>query len=106
LTALVFCRRDYIIELEFKKRRRNIMARMITYNCDVCGSEIVVSETGESQLSPIYCCGIEVTEVSSAQKKQAKPKKKATKKATKKTAKKVTARKKPAKKASASKKKR
>jgi hypothetical protein len=76
------------------------MAKVITYNCDVCGSEIVVSETGESQLSPIYCCGIEVTEVSSAQKRQAKPKKKATKKVTKKTAKK-----KPAKKVSASKKK-
>jgi len=77
------------------------MARVVTYNCDVCGSEIVVSETGESQLSPIYCCGVEVTEVSSARKKQAKPKKKATKKVTKKTPKK-----KPAKKASASKKKR
>jgi hypothetical protein len=77
------------------------MARLITYNCDVCGSEIVVTETGETQLSPIYCCGIEVTEVSSVQKRQTKPKKKAVKKATKKTAKK-----KPAKKASASKKKR
>ena len=77
------------------------MARVVTYNCDVCGSEIVVSETGESQLSPIYCCGIELTEVSSAKKKQAKPKKKATKKVTKKTSKK-----KPAKKAFASKKKR
>jgi hypothetical protein len=101
LTALVFCRRDYIIELEFKKRRRNIMARVITYNCDVCGSEIVVTDTGESQLSPIYCCGVEVTEVSSAQKKQAKPKKKAAKKTTKKTARKKTA-----KKTTASKKKR
>jgi hypothetical protein len=101
LTALVFCRRDYIIELEFKKRRRNIMARVITYNCDVCGSEIVVTDTGESQLSPIYCCGVEVTEVSSTQKRQAKPKKKAAKKATKKTA-----RKKMAKKTTASKKKR
>jgi len=77
------------------------MAKIVTYNCDVCGSEIIVTEAGESQLSPIYCCGIEVTEVSSARKKQAKPKKKATKKVTKKTSKK-----KPAKKASASKKKR
>jgi len=77
------------------------MARVITYNCDVCGSEIVVSEMGETQLSPIYCCGVEVTEVSSAPKKQAKPKKKATKKVTKKTTEK-----KPAKKASAPKKKR
>jgi hypothetical protein len=77
------------------------MARVVTYNCDVCGSEIVVSETGESQLSPIYCCGIEVTEMSSAKRKQAKPKKKAVKKVTKKTSKK-----KPAKKAAAPKKKR
>jgi hypothetical protein len=77
------------------------MPRIITYNCEVCGSEIVVSETGESQLSPIYCCGVEVREISSAQKKKAKPKKKAAKKATKKTA-----RKKPAKKTSASKKRR
>jgi len=77
------------------------MAKIVTYNCDVCGSEIIVTEAGESQLSPIYCCGIEVTEVSPARKKQAKPKKKAAKKVTKKTSKK-----KPAKKASASKKKR
>jgi hypothetical protein len=69
------------------------MARVITYNCDVCGSEIVVSETGESNLSPIYCCGIEVTEVSSVQKKKAATKKKAAKKVAKKTTKKKTAKK-------------
>lgn len=72
------------------------MGRVITYGCDICGSEIVVSETGDSQLSPIYCCGVEVTEVSSIQKKQAKPKGKAAKKVTKKTAKKKIAKKTPA----------
>jgi len=77
------------------------MARVITYNCDVCGSEIVVSEAGDAQLSPIYCCGIEVTELSSVQKKQTKPKKKAAQKVTKKITKKKIA-----KKTSASKKKR
>ncbi|MEW6570950.1 MAG: hypothetical protein AB1390_07225 [Nitrospirota bacterium] len=62
-------------------------SRIITYECEQCGSEIVVSETFDTQLSPIYCCGIEVTEVSSAkpepiEKKKVKPKKKVTKKIT------------------------
>jgi hypothetical protein len=84
------------------------MEKVITYNCDVCGSEIVVTEMGDSQLSPIYCCGVEVTEMSSVPKKKAVTKKKSTKTAPKKTAKKVakTATRKTAKKASASKKKR
>ena len=55
------------------------MARIITYECEQCGSEIIVTETGETQLSPIYCCGITVSEVSSVQKK-ATPAKKAAKK--------------------------
>jgi hypothetical protein len=63
--------------------------RTITYECEQCGSEIVVTSTGEGQLSPIYCCGLEVNEVSSAQKKATKPAKKTVKK-------KVTATKKPA----------
>jgi hypothetical protein len=77
------------------------MARIITYECEQCGSEIVVTESLGTQLSPIYCCGIGVTEVSSAEKKPAKPKKKAVKKVTKKVAKK----KKPAAKKKTSKKK-
>jgi hypothetical protein len=73
-------------------------ARIITYECEECGSEIVVTPTGETALSPIYCCGIEVTELSSAEKKPSKPAKKKiaskiTKKVTKKT---VAAKKKPA----------
>ena len=77
------------------------MARIITYECEQCGSEIVVTESLGTQLSPIYCCGIGVTEVSVAQKKFAKPKKKAMKKVTKK----VTKKKKPAAKKKISKKK-
>jgi hypothetical protein len=64
-------------------------ARIITYECEQCGSEIVVTETGETQLSPIYCCSVAVTEVGSVEKKPAKPKKKAAKKVTKTATKKV-----------------
>jgi len=70
------------------------MARIVTYECTQCGSEVVVIESLGTQLSPIYCCGIEVTEVFTAKKKQAKPQKKAAKKVTKKVAKKKTSKKK------------
>jgi hypothetical protein len=73
-------------------------ARIITYECEECGSEIVVTPTGETVLSPIYCCGIEVAEISSAEKQPAK-------KTAKKTAKKVTQKKVKAKKKPAAKKK-
>ncbi len=70
------------------------MARIVTFECEQCGSEIVVTATGETRLSPIYCCNIEVTEVSSVQQKQAKPKKiAAAKKVAKKTAAKKVAKK-------------
>ena len=73
-------------------------ARIITYECEECGSEIVVTPTGETVLSPIYCCGIEVAEISSAEKKPSKPAKKIASKTTAKkvTKKKVAAKKKPA----------
>lgn len=72
-------------------------ARVITYECEECGSEIVVTPTGETVLSPIYCCGIEVAEISSVEKKPSKPAKKIASKPTKKvTKKKVAAKKKPA----------
>jgi hypothetical protein len=72
-------------------------ARIITYECEECGSEIVVTPTGETALSPIYCCGIEVTELSSAEKKPSKPSKKIASKTMKKATKtKVAAKKKPA----------
>ena len=74
------------------------MPRVITYECTQCGSEIVVTESLESELSPIYCCGIEVAEIAAKEKKTARPKKKAVKKVTKKPApkKRVIAKKKPA----------
>ena len=73
------------------------MPRVITYECVQCGSEIVVTESLESELSPIYCCGIKVAEVAAKEKKPARPKKRTVKKVAKKGVKKtVTAKKKPA----------
>ena len=72
-------------------------ARIITYECEECGSEIVVTPTGETVLSPIYCCGIEVAEISTVGKKPSRPAKKIASKTTKKVTKKnVAAKKKPA----------
>jgi len=74
------------------------MARIVTYECEQCGSEIIVTEAGETRLSPIYCCGITVTQVSAVGEKPAAPKKKAAKKvvnkAVKKPVKKTVAKKK------------
>jgi hypothetical protein len=70
-------------------------AVIITYECNRCGTEIIVSPAADGQLSPIYCCGIGVTEISSVEKKTAKAKK-AVKKVVKKVSKKkVTQKKKP-----------
>lgn len=69
-------------------------ARMVTYECTECGSEIVVTATGETQLSPIYCCDIEVIEATSIEKKQTKPKQKTAKKIARKITKKKVAKKK------------
>lgn len=64
------------------------MGRVITYECDQCGCEVVVTETPDTIMSPIYCCGNVVKEVSP--QKAAQPKKKASaKKAVKKPVKKV-----------------
>jgi len=74
------------------------MAKMtiVTFECRECGSEVVVTANGEVQLSPIYCCGIEVAETTSGVSRQAKPKKQITKNTTKKiTTKKVAKKKKP-----------
>jgi site-specific recombinase XerD len=80
-------------------------AVVVTYECEQCSSEVIVTRTGETMLSPIYCCGMQITEVSSVEKKPVKPKKKAAKKVAKKVAKKrVAKRKKPAAKKKASKK--
>ena len=61
-----------------------VRARIFTYECEQCGSEIIVTPSGETQLSPIYCCGIKVTEISSEAKKPSRPKKKTAKKTVKK----------------------
>jgi Desulfoferrodoxin, N-terminal domain len=49
--------------------------KTVTYECEQCGSEIVVTSTGEGELSPIYCCGIEVMQIASTGKKSVLPKK-------------------------------
>jgi hypothetical protein len=64
---------------------------MITYECDRCGTEVVVSPGSGVQLSPIYCCGMEITEVSSVAKTPAKTRKKTVKKVVKKVSKKKVA---------------
>ena len=69
-------------------------ATIVTYECELCGSEVVVTSTGESRLSPIYCCGMEVTQISSVKKGAKKAQKKTAKKGTKKVSKKKTAKKK------------
>ena len=66
-------------------------ATIVTYECELCGSEVIVTNTGESRLSPIYCCGMEVTQISSAKSKPRKAPKKAAKKGTKKVSKKKPA---------------
>lgn len=72
-------------------------AKTTTYKCTQCGTRLVVSESLEAHLSPIYCCGTEVTEVSTIGKKPAKPEKTLAKKGPKVIAKgKVTKKKNPA----------
>lgn len=76
--------------------------RIVTYECEECGTEVVVTETGGTSLMPIYCCGLEVTEISSVPKsggvrkktagKRAIASTKGVKKATKKVAAKRTTR--------------
>jgi len=68
--------------------------RQITYECEQCGSKIIVKKTGETVLAPIYCCGTEVAEIS-VKGKETGPKKKTVKKTAGKTVKKkVTGKKK------------
>jgi hypothetical protein len=93
--------------------------RIMQYECRVCGRKIDVTRTGDVYEEPVYCCGLETTEVNvpsvpiapvpvkkatkkkPAKKKAAKKaaKKKAKKKAVKKAAKKKATKKKAAKKA-------
>lgn len=71
--------------------------RIVQYECKVCGRKIDVTRTGDMYEEPVFCCGLETSEVSVAtggppaapavRKKPAK-KKPAKKKAVKKAAKK------------------
>ncbi len=73
--------------------------RIMQYECRVCGRKIDVTRTGDVYEEPVYCCGLEATDVNvpaapiapSPVKKAVKKKpakKKAAKKAVKKKAKK------------------
>ncbi len=59
------------------------MAKVVTYECNQCGCEVVVTETPETELSPIYCCGMEVMEISGGGKKPSKADRKPVKKTVK-----------------------
>ena len=70
------------------------MAKVITYECNRCGCEVVVTSTPETDMMPIFCCGMELKEASSAGKKAARPKRKTAKKTAKENVKKEVAKKK------------
>jgi len=81
--------------------------RVVEYGCRVCGRKIEVIRTGEVYEEPVYCCGLEATEVSvpttpqsptAIPAKKPSTKKKARRKKTVKKAKKKTAKKKATKK--------
>ncbi len=81
--------------------------RIMQYECKVCGRKIEVSRSGDLYEEPVYCCGLEATEVNvpaappapaSAPRRKPAAKKKAAKKAKKKAVKKKAAKKKAAKK--------
>jgi len=79
--------------------------KIVQYECKVCGRKIDVSRTGDIYEEPVFCCGLETTEIGVASEMPAAPavrKKPAKKKpAKKKTAKKAA--KKPVKKKAAKK---
>jgi hypothetical protein len=49
------------------------MTKLITleYGCNICGTEITVMESGIGHLSPIYCCGVSVSELEVERAKKA-----------------------------------
>jgi hypothetical protein len=79
--------------------------KIMQYECKVCGRKIDVTRTGDIYEEPVFCCGLETTEMGepcapkaapAVKKKPAKKKpakKKAVKKAAKKPAKKKAAKK-------------
>ncbi|MCE5195085.1 MAG: hypothetical protein LLF28_06490 [Nitrospiraceae bacterium] len=50
------------------------MPRIITYKCRQCGSSVVVTKEMGSNVSPIYCCGIEAAVIEFRPKKKSKKK--------------------------------
>lgn len=60
--------------------------RTVDYVCEVCGTEIAVTGEGEGSLSPIYCCGVTVSEVAVRPVKKSGAAKTGAKKKPKKTA--------------------
>ena len=69
------------------------IARILQYECKVCGRRIDVTRTGDVYEEPVYCCGLESTEVGVPETEQggapAVRKKPARKKAVKKAVKKA-----------------
>jgi hypothetical protein len=71
--------------------------RNVQYECKVCGRKIDVTRTGDVYEEPVFCCGLETTELAVASglpaapavKKKPAKKKPAKKKAAKKAAKKA-----------------
>lgn len=51
--------------------------KIVTYECEQCGTEVVVTEALGSSLQPIYCCGIAVAEVTRPAPRKTKSPKKA-----------------------------
>jgi hypothetical protein len=45
-----------------EKEENMATIRTVLYECDVCGTEVIVNSAGIERVSPIYCCGIELTE--------------------------------------------
>jgi hypothetical protein len=46
--------------------------KTVTYECEVCGTEVTVVGEGISTLEPIYCCGISLGRGVPGKKKPAK----------------------------------
>ena len=74
--------------------------RIMQYECRVCGRKIDVTRTGDVYEEPVYCCGLEATEINAPQAPSARAavpaRKPAAKKAQKKTVTKKAATKKAA----------
>ena len=97
------------------------MERIMQYECRVCGRKIEVTRTGDLYEEPVYCCGLQASEVNVpaapsapaaaprrkpvTKKKKKAAKKKVAKKAKKKAVKKKAVKKKATKKKAAKKKK-